>query len=288
MTGGSSLLADQADVRAVQGSIEQAIRQLTPREVRFTCASGRGGLDETAALFNKKADIAVVAPVAALRLLHQFGDLQGLFALGVVPRRGCLVAAADAALPLDTVADLADRADRMTIATPADDGVSLVGFAVHRALRLAGLGVGGLRFVYDAEPADCLGRYATGEADVVIHDMMSMPEWERAVAARPVRYLRWGDRVLHGFALQGWLPRVVRAEQIPLLGTDVTALDCSDFAVLCRGDLDDALARLIAEILIRGRRPAETAEVARTPLPLHPAAARAYAELVADVPLGSR
>ncbi|WP_432182903.1 hypothetical protein [Streptomyces sp. NBC_00063] len=293
MTAGSVRLADRADVRVVRSRIELAVRQLVAQTVRFTCESGRGGLDETAALFNGAADIAVVAPAAALRLLHQFGDLQGLFALGVVPRRGCLVVAVDAALPLDTVADLARHADRVTIATPADDGVSLVGFAVHRALRLGGLGVGDIGFVYEAEPSDCLDRFIAGEADVVIHDLLSLPGWEEAAAARPVRYLPWGDRVLRGFALQGWLPRVVRPDQLPLLETDLPALDCSDFAVLCRGDLDDELARLATEILIRGCRPAEVAEVARTPLPLHPAAARAYAELgaddaVAEVRLGSR
>ncbi|MFC9424308.1 hypothetical protein [Streptomyces sp. NPDC056987] len=293
MTAGSVLLADQADVGVLRSRIEQAVRQLAAQTVRFTSRSGRGGLDETAALFNGTADVAVVTPTAALRLLHQFGDLQGLFALGVVPRRGCLAVAADAALSLDTVAELARHAGHAAIATPADDGVGLVGFAVHRALRLAGLGVGDIGFVHDVEPADCLDRFVAGEADVVIHDLMSMPGWAEATAARPVRYLPWGDRVLHGFALQGWLPHVARPGQLPGLDEELTALDCSDFAVLCRGDLDDALARLITEVLIRGCRPADAADVARTPLPLHPAAARAYAELVADgavadVPLWSR
>ncbi|MEU1304672.1 MULTISPECIES: hypothetical protein [Streptomyces] len=281
-------LRDRVDARSICEFIEQGVRRDASRDVQLAVKVGRGGLDETTALFTGGADIAVVAPIAALCLLRQFGDLQGLFALGVVPRRGCLVAAADAELPLRTVADLAGGTQCFTVATPADDDVSLVGFAVHRALRLAGVSAGDVRFIYDDEPAACFERFASGEADVVIHDPMSDPGWAGVAALRPVTYLPWGDRVVHGLAVQGWLPRTVPAGQLPGLDEDVTALDCSDFAVLCRADLDDELARLIARILTRGCRPAEVAAAVQTPLPLHPGAARAYADLVTDESLGSR
>ncbi|MFC9502793.1 hypothetical protein [Streptomyces sp. NPDC057002] len=286
MTGGLERSEGWADLHQIRDLFDQGLRRLLTKEVRYTIRAGHGGLDETSSLFTGEADIAVVTPAAALRLLYRFGDLKGLVALGVIPRRGSLVVAADAALPLDTVADLAAHADRITVATSADDGVSLVGFAVHRALRMAGVGAGAVDFVYDERPSAC---FASGAADVVIHDPMATPDWREVVTERPVRYLPWGDRVLHGFALQDWLPRLVRAGQLPFLMEDLPALDCSDLAVLCREDLDEGLARLTARYLARGCRPSETGAVARTPLPLHPGAARAYAELAAaDVSLGSR
>ncbi|MFC3577473.1 hypothetical protein ACFOZ0_30235 [Streptomyces yaanensis] len=290
MTGELERPEGWGDLHQIRGLFDQGLRRLVSKDVRYTIRAGRGGLDETAALFTGEADIAVVTPAAALRLLYRFGDLKGLFALGVIPRRGSLVVAADATLGLDAVADLATHSARITVATCADDGVSLVGFAVHRALRMAGVGGGDVDFVYDEHPA---ARYASGAADVVIHDPMATPDWRAVVAERQVRYLPWGDRVLHGFAAQGWLPRIARAGQLPPLIDDLPALDCSDFAVLCRADLDEGLARLTARYLARGCCPAEAAAVARTPLPLHPGAARAYAELVADeavadVSLGSR
>jgi TRAP-type uncharacterized transport system substrate-binding protein len=281
-------LRDRVDARSICEFIEQGVGQDASNDVQLAVKVGRGGLDETTALFTGGADIAVVSPIAALCLLRQFGDLQGLSALGVVSRRGCLVAVADAALPLRTVADLTGGTQRFTVATPADDGVSLVGFAVHRALRMAGVSAGDVRFTYDAEPAACFERFARGEADVVIHDPMSDPGWAAAAAVRPVTYLPWGDRVVHGLAVQGWLPRTVPAGKLPGLDEDLTTLDCSDFAVLCRADLDNELARLIARILTRGRHPAEIAAAVQTPLPLHPEAARVYADLVTDEPLGSR
>ncbi|MEU6258568.1 hypothetical protein [Streptomyces sp. NPDC047043] len=275
------------DLHRISHRLQQGLRRLGPKGARVRMRVGRGGLDETGRLFAGETDIAVVTPTAALSLLYGFGDLQGLLALGVVPRSGGLVAAADARLGEDTVAGLVARAGRVTIATAADDGVSLLGFAVRRALRVAGVDAS-VDFVYDEQPAVCCARYVAGEADVVIHDLMSSPEWPKVAAARPVKYLSWGPRVLHTFAGQGWPTRVLPAGRLPNLDADLPTLDCSDVAVLCREDLDDELAGLTARMLARGRHPAEASEVTRAPLPLHPGASRAYADLFAAVPLRSR
>ncbi|MEU2282949.1 hypothetical protein ABZ614_13620 [Streptomyces sp. NPDC013178] len=277
----------RGDLHQIGDLLQQGLRRLAPEGARIRVRVGRGGLDETGRLFTGGTDIAVVTPAAALSLLYRFGDLQGLFALGVIQRRGGLVVAADARLRKDTVADLVTRGDRVTIATSADDGVNLVGFAVRRALRMAGVDAV-VDFVHDEQPTTCCERFAKGEADVVIHDLMSAPEWPVVAATRPVKYLAWGPRVLHGLAGQGWPTRVVPAGRLPGLEADLPTLDCSNFAVLCREDLDDELAGLTARFLARGHHPADAAEVARAPLPLHPGASRAYADLFAAVPLRSR
>src|SRR5258708_7683020 len=80
------------------------------------------------------------------------------------------VAAVDAGLPVSTVADLAAVSGDVTVATSADDGVNLIGLAVHKALRLAGVDTGGLSFRYDERPFPPISWFADGEADVLIHE----------------------------------------------------------------------------------------------------------------------
>ena len=278
----------QDDLREVRDLLRQQVRRLGQKGGRVRIRAGHGGLDETAMLFSGETDIAVATPVAALRLLHQFGDLPGLVSLGAVPRSGALVAAVDAGSPQDTVGDLVTRDGCLTVAAPADDGVNLVGFAVRRALRIAGIGAE-VRFVHDALPADCFKRFARGEADLVIHDLVSATDWAAAAGTRPVKYLSWGRRVLHSFESQGWPTRAVSTAELPYLNADLPTLDCSDIAVLCREDLDEEVARLTARFLeARAERSTDTAETVRSPLPSHPAVALAHADLLADVPLGSR
>ncbi|WP_413810780.1 hypothetical protein [Streptomyces sp. OE57] len=253
--------------------LDQELRQFASGGgKRFRIRAGRGGLDQTAGLLAGEIDLAVVTPTSALRLLHQFGDLQELSGLGVIPRPGSLVVTTDAALPVGAVTDLATCGRRVTVATGADDGVSLLGFAAHRALRLAGVGTAHVDFVYDEHP---WARFAEGQADVVIHDSM----WQSPASTRPVKYLAWGERVLHAFNRQGWATHTLHRGQLPGLHEDLGALDFSDFAVLCRADLDDEIARRTAWFLLRQHA---LTEAELTPLPLHPGAARAYAAFTSD------
>ena len=130
---------------------------------------------EIAALRSGTADIAVVTPAAAVHLLEP-GDL---CALGVIGQRDRLVVAVDAALPVSTVADLASVAGSVTVATSPDDGVNLIGLAAHKALRLAGVDPGRLSFRYDERPFPPISWFADGEADVLIHEAIMTPHWQR-------------------------------------------------------------------------------------------------------------
>ena len=123
------------------------------------------------------------------------------------------------------------------------------------------------------------------------------PHWQRIAARRPVRYLPWGDDVLAAFAAEGWPSATVAAGYLPGLAEDLHTLDFSDFAVLCPRTLADDVAYLAAWCMVKTRRALEAqyahlppdhspvtcplvpADMARTPVPLHPAAARAYADL---------
>ncbi|MGI5171426.1 TAXI family TRAP transporter solute-binding subunit [Spirillospora sp. CA-253888] len=292
----------QANMHRICGWLAQEIGDRAPEGSRFAIWSGRGGTDQIDALRSGEADIAIVTPTAAVRMLHAAGGLKGLSALGVIGQWDRLVVAVDADLPAGDVEELAAIADRLTIATSQDDGVNLIGMAVHRALRLAGMDLGLPAFLYDERPFPPIAAFAEGRANVLVHEAVMTPHWQRITRTRPVRYLPWGPRVLAGFAEQGWPDAVVPAGYLPGLAEDLRTLDFSDFAVLCRDDLADDLAHLAAWCMVQTREALEAqyrhlpadhspvtypivpADMARTPIPLHPAAARAYADLGSGEP----
>lgn len=287
----------QANMHRICGWLAQEVGDRAPDGSRFAIWSGRGGRDQIEALNAGEADIAIVTPTAAVRMLHESGELEDLSALGTIGQRDRLVVAVDAALPVTTVPELAAIADRLTVATSPDDGVNLIGWAAHRALRLAGVDPAKLTFFYDERPFPCVGAFADGDTNVLIHEAVMTPHWQRIEHVRPVRYLPWGPEVLDGFNAHGWPDAVVPAGYLPGLTEDLRTLDFSDFAVLCRGDMADDLAYLVTWCMVKTRAalekqyahlpedrtpvtyPIVPADLARTPLPLHPAAARAYADL---------
>lgn len=282
----------QANMHRICGWLAQEIGDRSPRGSQFAIWSGRGGTDQIAALHAGEADIAVVTPAAAVPML-QPGDLH---ALGVIGQRDRLVVAVDAELPVSTVADLA-AIPGATVATSPDDGVNLIGLAAHKALRLAGVDAGRLCFRYNERPFPAIGWFADGAADVLIHEAIMTPHWQRIADKRPVRYLPWGDDVLAAFAAESWPSATVEAGYLPGLAEDLRTLDFSDFVLLCPRTLADDVAYLAAWCMVKTRRALEAqyahlppehspvtyplvpADIARSPVPLHPAAARAYADL---------
>ncbi|WP_432181599.1 TAXI family TRAP transporter solute-binding subunit [Streptomyces sp. NBC_00063] len=287
----------QANLHRICGWLAQEIGDRAPEGSRFGIWNGRGGIDQIEALLAGEVDIALVTPTAAVQMLDRAGKTKGLASLGVVGQRDRLVVAVDAALPVDTVADLASIADQLTVATSQDDGVNLIGLAAHKALRIAGVDPEKLNFFYDERPFPPLDHFIAGKSNVLIHEAVMTPRWQQLDRVRPVKYLPWGDEVLRAFAAEGWGDAVVEAGYFPGQTEDLHTLDFSDFAVLCRQDMDDDVAALVTWCMVMTRRALEAqyqhlpadrspvtyplvpADMARTPLPLHPAAARTYEAL---------
>jgi TRAP-type uncharacterized transport system substrate-binding protein len=298
----------QANLTRICGWLAQEVGDRVASGSRFAIWNGRGSTDAAVALAAGQADVAAVTPAASAALMRSGEMLSDaeprpfLRALGRLPHRDRLVIAIDAALPVQTVADLAACADRLTIATCPDDGVNMIGFAAHTALRLAGADPGdlvaaGARFDYDERPFPGLQHFADGSANVLVQEAIMTPGWQRIAANRSVRYLDWGDDVYKVFAEHGWGDATVPAGYLPDLHHDLRALDFADFLLLCRDDLDDELAYLLTWCMIRTRQaleaqyamlpqdrsplviPIDPARMADTPIPLHPAAEQAYRDV---------
>ncbi|WP_063043413.1 hypothetical protein [Nocardia pseudovaccinii] len=302
----------QANMHRICGWIAQEIGDRAPDGSRFAIWSGRGGTDQIDALQAGEADIAIVTPTAAVRAVFDGAVSIGgraaqpnLRALGVLGQRDRLVVAVDADLPVHSVSDLSACADRLVIATSEDDGVNLIGWAAHHGLRLAGadpesLRAGGAQFRYSERPFPAIHRFATGEANVLIHEAIMTPAWQRIANTRPVRYIDWGTKVFDGFSAFGWPTAGIEAGFLPGLLQPLRTLDFSDFAIVCRDDLPDDIAYLATWCMIKTRRalevqyahfpsdhspvtyPVDPTAMADTPIPLHPGAARAYTDLAGD------
>jgi TRAP-type uncharacterized transport system substrate-binding protein len=298
----------QANLTRICGWLAQEVGDRTAAGSQFAIWSGRGGTDAAVALAARDVDVAVATPAAASALIRS-GQMMThaspqpfLRALGRLPHRDRLVIAVDAELPVHRVADLVQVADQLVIATCPDDGVNMVGFAAHAALRLAGadpdaLVANGTRFDYDERPFPGLQHFAAGTANVLVQEAIMTPGWQRIAERRPVRYLEWDDAVYKAFAEHGWGDAVVPAGYLPGLETDLRALDFADFILLCRDDLDDDLAYLITWCMVRTRQaleaqyamlpqersplviPIDPVQMADAPIPLHRAAERAYRDV---------
>ncbi|MDJ0105511.1 TAXI family TRAP transporter solute-binding subunit [Rhodococcus erythropolis] len=301
----------QANMTRICGWMVQEIGDRAPTDSRFAIWSGRGGFDQTAALLAREIDITVMTPAPAVRMVFDGASPLGsaprseLRALGVIGQRDRLVVAVDADLPVHTVADLPRVADQLVIATSQDDGINTIGLASHLGLRLAGadpdaLRAAGARFLYSERPFPSAHQFSSGEANVLITEAVMMPAWQRIAERRPVRYLDWGAAVFDAFAALGWPDARVPAGYLPGLQHDLRTLDFSDFVVLCREDLPDDIAYLATWCMIKTRKaleaqymhlpadrtpltyPIEPADMMAAPIPLHPAAERAYADLKDD------
>jgi TRAP-type uncharacterized transport system substrate-binding protein len=301
----------QANMTRICGWLTQEVGDRVSAGSRFAIWSGRGGTDQAAALAAHDVDVAVMTPAASVPLVRSGAIADDaepqpfLRALGRIGHRDRLVIVVGADLPVHSVADLLTVADRLVVATCPDDGVNGVGFAAHTALRLAGadpdaLVAAGAKFDYDERPFPGLQHFAEGNANVLVQEAIMTPGWQRIADRRPVRYLDWDASVFAGFAEHGWQERSVPAGYLPGLERDLRALDFADFLLVCREDLDDDVAYLITWCMIRTRQaleaqyamlppersplvsPIDPVEMANTPIPLHPAAERAYADVGAS------
>jgi TRAP-type uncharacterized transport system substrate-binding protein len=298
----------QANMHRICGWLAQEIGDRCPPGSRFGIWSGRGGADAFAAVLDGAVDIAIATPTAAgAMLVTGSGPLTmpgagRLRALGTLPQRDRLVVCADAALGLAQIGDLAAAGARPRIATSPDDGVNLIGLAAHQLLKAsgadpAGLAAAGATFSYHERPFTAIAEFARGEANVLIHEAIMMPAWQRVADARPVAYLPINPAAAATFAGWDWPTAVVPAGYLPGLDRDLTTLEFSDFLVACRDDLPDDIARLAAWCMVATRRalevqyqhfpadrspvthPLDPAAIATTLIPPHPAAAKIYAEL---------
>jgi hypothetical protein len=126
------------------------------------------------------------------------------------------------------------------------------------------------------------------------------PLWQRITERKEVTYLDADPAVAEAFAKWHWPTATVPSGYLPALDRDLIAPEFSDFLLVCRVDLPDEIASMIAWCMVATRGaiegqyrhlppdrspityPLEPKAIATTPIPLHPAAEATYAALDDD------
>ncbi len=300
----------QANLHRICGWLAQEVGDRCEPGSEFLIRSGRGGSDAIHAVLSGQADVALLTPTAAMGMLAGGGPLaversHRLRALGTLPQRDRLVTCVDADLGVSSMEELAERMPDLRITTSPDDGVNLVGLAAHRQLQAVGVQAEALEkaggsWLYHERPFPAIAAFADGAANVLIHEAIMMPAWQRITDHRSVVYLDASDGVLNAFRAWHWPSAIVPNGYLPGLTRELTALEFSDFLLLCTDALPDDIAALLAWCMVATRDalevqyrhippersplsyPLDPQAIAAAPIALHPAAAKAYAAFSDD------
>lgn len=301
----------QANMHRICGWLAQEVGDRSPSGSEFLIRSGRGGADAIYAVLSGKADVAIMTPTAAAGMVTAgvgplaINGTDRLRALGTLPQRDRLVTCVDATLGVSSMDQLAERPSDLRIATSPDDRVNLIGLAAHRQLAALGIEPDKLRdaggsFLYWERPFPAIAAFCDGAANVLIHEAIMTPAWQRVSDNHPVVYLDAAPNVLAAFDEHGWPSAVVPQGFLPDLDHDLTAIDFSDFLVLCTIDLPDDIAALIAWCMVVTRNalevqyhhlapdrspityPLDPRAIASAPIAMHPGAQAMYGAMNHD------
>jgi TRAP-type uncharacterized transport system substrate-binding protein len=292
-----------ANLHRICGWVAQELADRAGRGTRIATWNSRGSADAVRAVGRGEVDIALTTPAAfataALdgRGIYADEKFPQLRALGVLPQRDRLVVAVHRSLEIASFAQLRERRPQLRLATSVHDGINHVGLAAHAILDRAGVDVTGWggRFLEDERPFESLDHVLTGRANAIIHEAVMLPHWQQL--APDFRFLPVEDEVLAALESDySWPAATVDGGYFPGTGAFRT-LDFSDFLMMTSSDLDDDVAYAVAWVLGETRHllegqyrhlpperspvtyPLDPPTMGRTPIPLHPGAARYYEAL---------
>jgi TRAP-type uncharacterized transport system substrate-binding protein len=289
-----------ANLHRVCGWVSQELVDRSAPGTRISIWNGRGSADAVRAVGHGEVDIALTTPAAFAaasldgRGIYADEKFPQLRALGVIPQRDRLVMAVHRSLDITSFAQLRQRRPRLRLATAVNDGINHIGLAAHAILDRAGidvLGWGG-RFLEDERPFETLEHVLEGRANAIMHEAVMLPAWQKL--APDYHFLPVEDEVLAALEAEyGWPAATVPDGYFPGAG-EFRTLDFSDFLMMTTSDLADDVAYATAWVLGETRHqieaqylhlaperspvtyPLDPATIGRTPIPLHPGAARYY------------
>jgi TRAP-type uncharacterized transport system substrate-binding protein len=214
-----------------------------------------------------------------------------------VPQRDRLVFGISRARGIESFAQLRAQRPALRLATSFDDGTNHVGLAAREVLNRSGVDIEGWggSYLRDERPFETLAHVAEGRADAIIHEAVMLPAWQEIGTG--LHFLPVEEAVLAGLEADlGWPDVHVPAGYFPGAPA-LHTLDFSDFLLVGRADLPEDVAYAVAWVLGETRAvlerqyahipsdrspvtyPLDPVAMGRTPIPLHPGAARYYAAL---------
>jgi TRAP-type uncharacterized transport system substrate-binding protein len=287
---------------------EEFCKRSGPRSRVAILSIRAGGIEAIDMVQEGEADLCLVTPAmlmpAALdgRLIFQGRPAPHLRALGVLPQDDRMVLAVRSDLNIKTFDELRRRRPALKIATATNDGTNFIGYVARLFMEAHGideatLASWGGEYVEDNNPRYSLQRMQDGTVDAVLQEAIMTPWWSNITESGKATPLPAEIDALDALQREfGFGRNDLPAGYWQTLESALPALDFSDFMVLVRDDMPDAIAHMLTWCLAETREaierqyrhlpprrspltyPISPAAMARTSIPLHAGARRYYEE----------
>jgi len=281
--------------------------------------NGDGWLVNVHAVADGTVDAALVTPASLAKLaIDGRGPFAGrplpaLRALGLLPQFDRLVFAVRRDVGVSSFSELRARRPSIRISIPDTANGDLVGYAARLLLEASGAGEAeveswGGRYVTfrglpiwareHTSPHAYLERVKRGEADAVIFEAMMLDLWQELAIDPGLNFLPVEEAALARIEAQtGWPRAEVPAGYYPGQVEAFETLDFAHFLLICREDMPEDLAHVIAYCMGETRMilerqyhhlkperspltyPLDPVQMGRAPIALHPGAQRYYESL---------
>ena len=266
-----------------------------------------GGLESLTQVEDGEADLAIATPAGLMpQALTGTGffkrPMPHLRALGVLPQNDRLVMALHPKYGIKTFEDLRREKPALRIATSVDDGTNYIGYITSEFLEAHGVSRATLeswggKFFTAQRPEQCIAFVESGEADAVVQEAIMTPWWRGLIDKNMVVPLPAEPQALKTLSQSTGLgTNILPAGFWDTLDHDLPALDFSDFIVFVRDDMPEDIAYLLTWCLVETRHmieaqfkhipparsplsyPLDPRKMAQSPVPLHQAAQKYYAQ----------
>lgn len=268
-----------------------------------------GGIEALQQVHDGEAQLCIATPAGLIKaavtgegIFAQFGPMAGLRTLAVLPQRDRMLLAIDPKFGIRSFEDLRRIRPPLRIATSFDDGTNFIGYVAMRMMEAHGiteneLNSWGGKYVYSTRPEQALEKMRLGEVDAVLQEAIMTPWWRTLMEGQKAVPIPAEAEALARLANQcGFEPASIRGGFWEGIPEEIPALNFSDFLVIVRDDMPDDVAYLLTWCLVETRDaieiqyahlpperspltyPLEPAAMAKTSIPLHPAAKSYYQE----------
>ncbi|KAH6651965.1 hypothetical protein BKA67DRAFT_537815 [Truncatella angustata] len=272
-----------------------------------------GGVEAVPNVFHGRMQMAIATPAQLMTtaltgtgIFARYGPMPSLRALAVLPQNDRMVLAIHPKYGIGSFEELRAKKPSIRIATSCNDGTNFIGHVANAYLNCHGLSQEelaswGATFVTAHRPEQAVAKVISGEADVLLEEAVMTFFWEKVIDAMNFVPLPAEPSSLAKYAVDN--PGAANPDSLPLpagfwksLAEPLPALDFADFVVLVRDDLPDDVAHLLTWCLVETKDnieclyedfppnrspltvPLIPANMAKTPIPLHPGARRYYTE----------
>lgn len=278
-----------------------------PKSTATICSLPDGGMSAIGRVYDGELDLSIATPNNLLAgaltgegMFKTVGPMPSLRALAVLPQTDRMMLAVHPKYGVKSWADIHRVKPPLRISTSTDDGTSLIGFLTTKVLEAHGLTKelleswgGAILTAY--RPDQCTDIVVSGEADCLLQEAIMTPWWRNLIEKHGLIPISAEPAALQRLQAElGVQPARIRAGYWGTVQHEVSAVNFSDFSILVRDDMPDDIAQLLTWALVNTRGvlesqythipaerspltwPIDPRAMAKSSIPLHPAAQKFY------------